>query len=431
MRQGLAGMVRDRLGQASFGTHVAKLMSGTVSVLALNLAISPILTRLYSPKDFGVLSVFTALVSALTVLTCMGFDRAIVLPKDDDDAAAVLGIALVSATGVTFVCAVTVWQFGPRITTLFHADALGPYLWLLPASLIGVAAYQGLLQWAMRRQQYGLIAKTRVAQGLSQAIGQLGLGLALAGPVGLLIGDALSRVSGATTFASQSWSNEKSTFRRLRRERMKAVGARFKGFATFSTLAALLHLSATALPPLLLATLYSTESSGFYNLGQKVIWVPMTVLSGAVAQVFIGEAAKAARDNRSKLSGLVAKTTRTLFWIGLGPMLLLSFVGGPLFAAVFGARWHEAGVYMQIIAATQLIQFVVGPVFQVLNVLERPRVILACDLFGFVCIVGGMWGAKAAGLSERWAVAAYGLGTVILYGALYITSVRAVKGHPL
>jgi len=53
-----------------FTTNVLKLVSGSVIAQALGILLVPIITRLYSPADFGVFQLFIAISGILAVLSC-------------------------------------------------------------------------------------------------------------------------------------------------------------------------------------------------------------------------------------------------------------------------------------------------------------------------------------------------------------------------
>ena len=190
----------------------------------------------------------------------------------------------------------------------------------------------------------------------------------------------------------------------------------------------MLHLAATALPPLLFAALYSKAMAGQYLLGQKVVWGPMALVGQAYAQVFVAQASKALHDEPSAIPEKIDQLTRRLLTLATLPMLPLVFAGGPIFAWAFGPQWAEAGYFMQILALTQLAQFVVGPIFPVLNLIGKQDALLKCDIFGFVTIVGGIVLCHALGGSPRQAIATYAVGTAAMYGALYFVSVRCARG---
>ena len=63
---------RNIIPKSSFTRNVLTLMSGTTIAQAIPLAISPILTRIYSPEDFGVLALFNTICVILALLLMAG-----------------------------------------------------------------------------------------------------------------------------------------------------------------------------------------------------------------------------------------------------------------------------------------------------------------------------------------------------------------------
>ncbi len=61
--------------------NILTLMTGSTIAQAIPIAISPILTRLYTPEDFGVLALFTSLVTIFSVISTGRYEFAIMLPK--------------------------------------------------------------------------------------------------------------------------------------------------------------------------------------------------------------------------------------------------------------------------------------------------------------------------------------------------------------
>ena len=78
--------------KTSFAGDVLKLVSGTTLAQAIGILITPILTRLYAPEAFGTLALFTSITSILSVIACMRYELAIMLPESDEEAANLLGV---------------------------------------------------------------------------------------------------------------------------------------------------------------------------------------------------------------------------------------------------------------------------------------------------------------------------------------------------
>ena len=61
--------------------NIATLVTGTMIAQAIPIAISPILTRLYTPAEFGSFALYMSIVSILVVIATARYELAIVLPK--------------------------------------------------------------------------------------------------------------------------------------------------------------------------------------------------------------------------------------------------------------------------------------------------------------------------------------------------------------
>ncbi len=77
MMRGLRALLpKGRLGRA-----VAVLVTGTAFGQLIVLAASPLVTRLYTPADFGVLGVFSAFLGILGIAVTLRYELAIPLPR--------------------------------------------------------------------------------------------------------------------------------------------------------------------------------------------------------------------------------------------------------------------------------------------------------------------------------------------------------------
>ena len=111
---------------------MATLASGAALAQALPLLFAPLLTRLYTPADFGVLAVFVAWLSNLAVVATARYDMAVVLPSDDADAARLMRLALLINTALCALCLLLFWPWHQAIAGALGQPALAPWLPWLP-----------------------------------------------------------------------------------------------------------------------------------------------------------------------------------------------------------------------------------------------------------------------------------------------------------
>lgn len=409
----------DKIKQAvyarGFAYNVGVLAGGTALAQAIGALSAPILSRLYTPDDFGALGVFTSIFSILLAVNSLRYEFAISLPKDEDDAANLLALTLALVTATTILFEIALWLLADPIIAWTNAPALRPYLWLIPLSLLGAGFYQGLNYWAIRRQQYAPIARTRFTQSLAGAVTPVLVGLASAGPVGLLVGHVIGQGVGSSSLARQAWRDSQEALRRVSLRGMARMARQYYRFPLLTTWASLLNSLGLNLPRLLLSTFYGTMVTGWFLFGQRIIAIPMTLVGASVGQVFLGTISKLKNDAPEKLKPFYLKTARRLFLLGLAPSLFLMLTGAPLFAWAFGEEWRTAGLYAQILAPMFLIQFVVSSLSQIIIVLERQRIQLVWEMMRVALVVVVMAATWGAGLDGTYAVLLYALTLTVTY----------------
>ena len=354
------------------------LASGTAAGQTIVVLASPILTRLYTPDDFGVLAVYAAFLAILTVVASLRYQLAIPLPRSDGTAANILALSLMCVVGVTVTVTLLVALLGSSIVGWTNTPMVAPYLWLLPVGVALGGAYQSLNYWAIRKRAFTRIASTKLQQGGGMVVTQIGLGLAQLGPLGLILGQVVGQAAGLTNLARSAWRDDHSALIRIRAVRVRWVARRYRRFPFYSTWSALANTAGSQLPLVLFAALFSPAVAGLYLLAYLVLGMPMSLLGQAIGQVFVPGAAEARREN--KLDTFTLRTFSGLVRIGLGPIVLVAITAPELFAFVFGAEWRDAGIYAQWMALWLATVFISSPLSNLISITERQVQGLVFDL---------------------------------------------------
>lgn len=409
------------LEENSLIKRVALIAGGTAAGQALVLAVSPLLTRLYSPEDFGVLAIYAALLSCLIIIGSLKYELAILLPDDDRVAASLVGVSAIILCCVCGLLAVILIPAANQVAGILRVPAVAPYFWLLIPGLLGGGLYQVLNYWALRQKQFKRIAHTKLSQGFGTAGTQLALGF-ISGPLGLIIGDIVGRMSGTATLAVSAKSKEGYVLKQLNYLEMRGAAVRYRHFALYSGISGLVNTLGLQLPALLLTGMWGPGSAGFYALTQRILGAPMALIGRAIVQVFFAEAATLARSHDGSLTRLFDRTARKLALFGALPLSCTALAGPFFFQLLFGNSWRIAGDYAQALALMLGMQLVTVPLSQTLNVMERQDLQLLWDL-GRLAVVGGIFFAAH---HFRWeditAVRAYGIGMTGCYLILLFLS---------
>lgn len=422
--------IRSFIPKDRFARSVSVLAGGAALGQAITVLVSPILTRLYSPEDFGVFGVYASILGIITVIASLRYEYALPLLEDDETAANILCLCFAILLGTTILSWIGVSSIGEKIVAWANVPRLKPYLWLIPLGMLGAGAYQILNYWAVRKRDFQRIARTRINRGVSRAALQVGVGFAHSGALGLLLGQLAGETTGSTSLGLAAWKKDRTHFKTVSLKGIGKAGARYKRFPLLSSWADLLEGLGTQLPQLLFAAFYSFEVAGWFALGQRVIAAPLNIVVNSVAQVYFGEAARLLGDEPKSMRRIFLKLTGQLALVGGLPVLAICAFAPWFFTSVFGTAWETAGRYTQILGVMFAVRFVVAPLIHTLNILERQDLYSIWQGTRLALVVGAILTGKTMGVSHISAVVAYSLSMLSAYVLLWGLSWHAIRNKP-
>lgn len=345
----------------SFFLNVASVATGAAASQAVALLALPILTRLYSPAQFGVLGVYAGILAVLSVVVCLRFENAIPLPKTDRAASHVAFLALLVAVLIAALTGISLMVFRGLLS--FNNSEMGEayFSLLLVAGVFGSGLYQIGNYWSVRSRRFDVIGKTRFQQTVVGCIAQLSFGYMGFGAIGLIVGQLLSQVSG---FVSLGWDVffkiKKNKYIYFKRKYISWVFERFKRFPFFDTPAAILNATSSQAPLILFAALFSPELAGFYALSTKVLSAPLSLIGSSISQVLIPRIVEGRANGEA--SKTMYKTFRALASISALPFAVFFVVAPTVFSSLFGHVWRDAGTVAAWTALWVAFQFVYAPI---------------------------------------------------------------------
>jgi O-antigen/teichoic acid export membrane protein len=348
----------------AFVRDLAALAGGGATAQAISLLATVVITRLYSPSDVGPAYVFLAWVSVLAPVGALRFDKAIVLPESAGEARnlALLSLALgtASAALVGILC-LGISLLPIRSETL---DALGGWLYLMPVSMWLSIAVHVAAEVRTRDVAFGRLARARMLGAFAMASARIGAALAFGSSAGaFLVGTALGDL------AQLWWLGGRSAFG-PRAGSLRATARAFAEFPLYSVLTTLLNRLAQELPVFALAQLFAKEVVGLFGFTQRTLRGPLDTLGNALGGVGMQRAA-VLWNAGERLAPYFARVTLGLLVLGLPPLLLIAWLGEPIFAFVFGEEWRAAGGYAAALVPAMLSGLLMSPSNAVFYVTRR------------------------------------------------------------
>ena len=363
--------IYSNLMQNSFIRHVALLSSASVLAQLINIASMPLLSRLYSPNDFGVLSLFSSALGLLS--TVSGFRYYLVLPlaRRERYVHSIVWLSVLLQVAFILVITFAIFVFGDYLIGTRYA-VLYPYKYVVPIGVLAIGIYGMSVQWAIREKSFSIIARTKLTQTLIACIIKIVGAYVGLRPLGLLIGFVAGQSCGGIKLIRHIVRLKGKP--RINFPHIKRSAVSYRNMCLVDTPGAFLNMAGAYILPLIIAYYYSDDIVGSFSMAQNLLILPGVIIGQSIGQVFSQKAGEA-RYNGT-LAFLTVKTFELLARAGLYPVLLCSVFASDIFEIALGNQWREAGDFASILGPWVAVNFIYSPMSALFTTLMIQRTAL-------------------------------------------------------
>jgi len=366
--------------------NILVLASGSILARLIGILSIPIITRIYSPADMGVLSAFISLTGVFLAFTSLRYSVVIPLPRTLGYALNSSVLCLIILSVVSTLLFIITFFFSPDIFQLFNLAALNDYWYLLPISVFLFGLAEILNIWAVRYKQFKLISTANVFQSSVGALSKIIFGLLSVNPISLIIGQMLVQAGCVITlfkFYSSNYNKKKISIKR-----MLFIARYYIDIPKFRLPSQVLLSLSVSMPILFFSSYFGTEVTGQVGLALMVLSLPISLIGQTIGQAFYGEIANIGRKNPLKIQKISQDILKKLLLISLLPFIVLVIFGEDLFKLFFGSEWAEAGQYARIMSLYIIANLASSPLVNILNIYARNSFYLWINLSRFLLLIG-------------------------------------------
>ncbi|RLA08695.1 MAG: translocase [Gammaproteobacteria bacterium] len=356
--------------KSEFSRNVLTLMTGSTIAQAIPIAISPILTRIYTPEDFGIFALYMSIASIIAVIATGRYELAIMLPEKDEDAINIVALSAIITVIISLLTLSIVIIFNLQITNLLGNPQISNWLYLVPISVLLTGFYQSFNYWSNRQKQYKTLAQNKVIQSTSTAGVNLSMGLAKWGVVGLIWGNIIGQTLASVILFKNILKKNHNLPTAINKNKIIKMLKRYIKFPKYDIISALANTSAQQITHILFNIIYNPAIAGFFYFTQKILSMPITYISSAILDVFKEQAARDYKkyNNAKKI---YKSTFIKLMMIAILPSVFLYFFAVDMFVIVFGEKWQIAGEYAKILSPMLFFRFMGNPLSFMFYIGER------------------------------------------------------------
>lgn len=362
-------MFNKIIPKTEFSKNVANIIGGTLVSQLITVALSPILSRLFSPADFGLYSIFINLAATLAIVSTFRYEYAVMLPQKDEEAINVVSLSFLISLMYSIAVYILFQLSGNFLLNLIHAEEIESYMPLAALFVFFFGAMSTLNFWLSRTKKFRQLSYGKVTQSAGTALASILFFFIGIKHGGLIAGAVIGQVCIGIMylfFFRKDWMLLKAE---VNFEKMKEMFNRYIHFLSFNTPHALLNMMQDLLVAALIKIYFGNEAAGLYFLSYRILRLPAGIISNATGQVFYQRVSELYPDSAA-LQSQIKSVYKKLFFYSI-PIFGTVLLAGPfLFGFVFGSNWREAGVYSQLLSPSLMLSFILGPVSVIAVVLK-------------------------------------------------------------
>ena len=417
--------ILDRLTQSYFFKNTLTLMTGTGLSALVMLLCSPILTRFYSPADFGIFALYVAIISIVGNVAAGRYDVTILLPKTDKVANSILIVCLSIIAALFVSSSLFLMLMGDYFFDIIRAPNLAPYGFIIPLTITLVGVQLTLNSYCNRYEGYRFLAQGKLLDAVTLNALAIALGMLGFGVWGLIIGLIAGRFLSVLYLLIKQKTNITQALKNFKWSDVHNAAARYIKFPKHSVAATLVgSLSANAHLFLFLAY-FGDGIVGVIALATRVLLNPLSIIGTSFSQIFFKHIATQF-DHKSLLQSYI-KAAMGLGIIALGFVITVMIIPDHFITYIFGAEWAEVSSYTKIIIWWFAMQFVSSTISVIYVKFEKEFIRFIFQILNLVVSTLSIIYAHYLGMEIEGALAIFTFSKTVLYITLMILPIYYMK----
>jgi O-antigen/teichoic acid export membrane protein len=369
-----------------------KIMTGTLLGQIIMFVSLIFLTKQYSPESFGMLAFFQSVVTTVWVLATLKYDLAIPVASNlVEKILLCFGTLLLSVSFCILMFLVLSIYVNSIDTKSTNWNQLKPYYPILSVGTLIIAIYSTLELFVISEKKFNLVSIAKTSQSAGISFSQLILGYLSPSGLMLIVGYLIGYLISSLILLKgllYHIDKIKSLFKNTNfKKDIIGVLSRYKSFPILSLPSSFANLASTNIPVLLIGSVFSAELAGFFFLAQRVIGMPIEILTNSISQVFLGNSSEQISTNPKMVLSLFIKVVKMMFLIGIIPFSVLCWQGESILIFIFGNNWEFTGTLVRIFTIMYFARMITTPLSHILNVLQLLHIQLYWDVTRLLLVI--------------------------------------------
>jgi len=392
MNEFLIRLKEKYLPTNSFRNDFVTLSVGRILSQVIPLVVTPLLTRLYTPADFGIFATFLSLVTIVSLISNGRYNLAITLPKKLNKATELVIVCIIGVVATSLFSLLLLLLFRTDILNGLSLTGKDSLVVLIPLGVLIVASIESVYYWLLRRRDYKFLSRNFIIQTGVTTLLKVGFSFLTWGWFGLVVayvlGALLSLIFLVVRFLRKS--DFINVIKNIGKEDLLSTAKQYKEFPLLSMPADGINSVANQLPNILLNSLFGSSTAGFYSITQRVLALPVSFISSAMTDVY-RERASADYREKGNCRKIFLATLKYLTIFSIPIFVFLYLFAPTIVPFLLGEQWIEVGEYIRILTPLFLFRFIASPLGSTLYINKKQKYLLLWQIGLLVCTVASFY----------------------------------------
>jgi O-antigen/teichoic acid export membrane protein len=371
--------------QSELFRNTSILISGTALAQLIPIILQPVLRRFFTPEIFGAYSVYLSLLGILTILSCLRYELAIILPRADKEAAALFFLSVLLNIIFNLILLLIIAIGKTRILSYLNlSEKYSTYLFFVPLGNFFYSFYNSINYWLIRKKRFFSISLNKfVRRGFEGAV-QVSFKIAKVSN-GLILGDLTGHIANICSGIYQGIRAGLS-LKYFSLSKIKFVLKKYSEYPKYNIVPAFMSACSYLLPAIMINKFFSAENTGYFDLSKLLLSIPLALIASSISNVLLQRISEKDKSNLSIRNDLVAILFFVLAIIILEIGIIL-FWAEDMFRIFFGDKWIYSGTISKVLVWAFAFNFLVSSFSSIFISLRKIKLLSVWQLFYFLSIL--------------------------------------------
>jgi O-antigen/teichoic acid export membrane protein len=204
------------------------------------------------------------------------------------------------------------------------------------------------------------------------------------GSSGLILGGVLGQGVATAFLGRLVIGKDIRVFQKVKKLKMFALARRYIKFPKFDIPSSLIYTVYSNMAIIFFTKFFEASVSGFYFFANRILKTPFGFFISAFSDVFYQKLSKS--KDYKEIANEINQFSLKIFKITILPFLIIVYSSYFYVEPIFGEKWRELYLYIDIFALPIYVGLILAPYGHVLKIIDRQEISMYLHLFRLICL---------------------------------------------